>query len=313
MSEISLSLIQTFYQLGRAGSYSGAARALGLSHPAVAGQIRRLERLIGEPLVVAERGARRLQFTARGAQLYAVIGPEFDIMFSRLEVLLEKRRPLLRTGMSQGALQYLLSDVLVEFRALHPDAGLVVYERDTALADLVRQGNLDVFLTERHFGDPLVEQRLLGHYGLCLAHPVAWGAGPAPGAVRDWVAGRPFVSFEPGQTLREIAADYLGRSVSEPVVATSSASGVKRCVAVGLGFAILPDWVIESDDLRLAVTPLPEIPPVPVYFGAARVLRSSPLVEDLFRLCQSGLVGGRLRSPGMPASLVGQASRGPAS
>lgn len=289
MTKISLSLMQTFYHLGQAGSYSGAAQALGLSHPAVANQIRRLEQVIGEPLVKAERGARRLQFTARGAQLYALIKPEFDIIFTRLSVLLEKRRPMLQAGMSQGIFQYLLSDVLPEFRVLHPDAGVVIYERDTALADLVRQGRLDVFLAERHFGDPLIEQRLLGHYGLCLVHPSAWGPGPKPKTLRDWALSRPFVSFEPGQTLRELATDFLGDAVTEPVIATSSASSLKRCVALGLGYSILPDWVIEAGDQQLSTTPLPELSPVPVYFGSARMLRSVPLIEDLFRLCQSRL------------------------
>lgn len=295
MSEISLSLIQTFYHLGQAGSYSGAAKAMGLSHPAVANQIRRLERLIGEPLVEAERGARKLRFSARGAQLYAVIKPEFDIMFSRLGLLLEKQRPMLLAGMSQGILQYLISDILIDFRSLHPEAGIIVYERDTALADLVRQGKLDVFLAERHFGDPLIEQRLLGHYSLSLAYPAAWGAGPKPGQVQQWVEGRPFVSFEPGQTLREIATDYLGDAASDPVIATSSASSLRHFVQLGLGYSILPDWVIKPNDPDILVMPLPQLALVPIYFGSARMLRHIPLIEDLFRLCQTGLPN--LQSP----------------
>lgn len=297
MDDINLSLIQTFYHLGRTGSYSGAGQALNLSHPAVANQVRRLEQMLGERLVEAERGARKLRFTSRGTQLFALIKPDFDIMFSRLSVLLQKQRPMVRMGMSQGAFHHLMSRVLARFRALHPEVGIVAYERDTALADLVRQGSLDVFLAERHFGDPLVEQQLLGYYRLCLVRPVGWLEGPEPGGLHEWSVAHPFISFEPGQILRDIATDYLGRGVGrvQPIVATSSSACVKRCVADGLGFTVLPEWCIEPEDHHiLAVTPLPDLAPVPIYFGTARILRGTLLLDNLFQLCRSELVGTRL-------------------
>lgn len=291
MTDINLSLIQTFYHLGRTGTYSGAGQVLGLSHPAVANQIRRLERIIGEPLVEAEQGARRLRFTSRGQQLYALIRPELDVMLSRLDTVLQKQRPVLRMGMSQGSFHHLMARVMRPFRDLHPDVGVVVYERDTALADLVRQGSIDIFLADRHFGDPLVEQQLLGHYRLCLARPAGWHESPgsAAGAVQEWAATRPFVTFEPGQTLRDIATDYLSRgSIGiEPVISTSSSANVVRCVADGLGFAILPQWCIDPGDSRIAVSELPDLSPVAVYFGTSRIRHGAPILADLYRLCHA--------------------------
>ena len=45
-----LALLRTFVAVHRAGSFTRAARLLGLSQPAVTGQIRALERQLGRPL-----------------------------------------------------------------------------------------------------------------------------------------------------------------------------------------------------------------------------------------------------------------------
>lgn len=291
MPPISLILVQSFYQLGRTGSFSGAAQELNLSHAAVSNQVRRLEQAIGERLVEPQRGARKVQMTARGAQLYALIKPEFDVMFSRLKQVLEEGRPILRLGMSQGAFQYLIAPVLGELRALHPGTGFEIFERDTALTDLVRQGRLDAFLSERHFGDPLVEQRLLGHYGLWLVHPADWGPSPDPDDLLDWAQSRPFVTYEPGQVLRDMVRDRLGfeRAGVQPVIAASSSASVKRCVSAGLGFAILPHWALEPQDSHLRGIALPDLPQVPMYFGSARFLEDMPALQNLFALCRDKL------------------------
>jgi molybdate transport repressor ModE-like protein len=290
---ISLPLVQTFYQLGRTGSYSAAARELNLSHPSVANHIRRLEHLLGERLVVAERGARRVVLTPRGLALYELIRPEFDMMLSRLTRLMERQRPVLRIGMPQGIFHDLFPRVVRTFHETRPDVELVVYERDTALADLVRQGSLDIFIAERHFGDPIVMQQLLGRYGLSLVFPRAWGPPPKSSAVPEWARGRPFVSHEPGQTVRDIAIDFLSRTGAtvDPLISVSSSVSIKRCIAEGLGFSILPSWSVEPGNDEINAVALPELTPVSVYFGSARFLKDSELVRDFLDHCRSELFG----------------------
>lgn len=288
MTRISLTLIQTFYQLARLGSFTAAARELGVTYQAVANQVRRLEALMGERLVISEQGARKVELTPRGLALYQLIRPELDIMLSRLNLLMERGRPMLRIGMPQAVFVYLFTPVMERFRALHPGVEVVVYERDTALADLVGEGRLDLFLAERHFGDPMVIQHLIGRYPLSLAYPEAWGPPPAPGAVRVWARGRPFVSHEPGQTLRDMATDFLGGA--EPVLSTSSSVSVKRCVEEGLGFAILPAWCLQPGDRGIAALPLPDLPGVRLHFGMARFLRDMPAAADLRDLCRAHLL-----------------------
>lgn len=291
MPKISLPLVQTFYHLGRTGSYSAVARELNLSHPSVANHVRRLEHLLGDKLVVAERGARRVELTPRGLALYELIRPDFDIMLNRLERLMEKQRPVMRIGMPQGISHDLFPRIVRKFHETRPDVELVVYERDTALAELVRKGSLDIFIAERHFGDPVVVQQLLGRYSLSLIYPREWGAPPEPSDVPEWARNRPFVSHEPGQTIRDIAVGFLSRdgNIVDPLISASSGVSIKRYVEEGLGFSILPSWSVDKDNPAITAVALHDLTPVPVYFGTATFLQGSDIVRAIFNHCQAEL------------------------
>ena len=297
---VNLTLIQTFYEVGSHGSFSGAARELNISYQSAANHVRRLEQILKAKLIESEQGAKRIQLTPRGRALFNLLHPEFDIMLARLSKLLENQRSALRVGMPQAIFFYLFPDVLRIFRERHPDMEIAVAERDTVLAEMVKNGSLDICLSERHFGDPVVPQKLLGSYRLSLVFPSAWGAAPAPEDVPGWSTGRPFVTYEPGQTLRNLALDFLGRDgpAAQPAISTSGSSSVKRCVETGLGFAIIPSWCIRDDDQGLSSVKLTNLPAVGVYFGNAEFLQNHPAVRELFDICRQELVGRELDETG---------------
>lgn len=299
MAKISLTLIQTFYQVASQGSFSAAARELNLSYQSAANHVRRLEQILKDKLIDSEQGAKQVSLTPRGRALYNLLNPELDIMLERLTRLLENQRSTLRVGMPQAIFFYLFPRVLAEFRARHPEMELAVYERDTVLAELVKNGSLDVCLSERYFGDPVVPQRLLGSYRLSLVYPRAWGPPPAMDEVPAWAAGRPFVTYEPGQTLRNYAIDFLGRegSAVHPIISASGSSSLKLCVEEGLGFAIIPSWCVLPEDDRITAVKLANLPEVRVYFGSAGFLQNNPAVQQLFEICHDQLVGSVLDDP----------------
>jgi len=291
MSEVSLTLIQTFYLVARHGSYSAASRELNITYQSAANHVRRLEQIIQARLVESEQGAKRIVLTPRGRSLYNLLHPELDIMLERLSLIVERDRSLVRIGLPQAIFYYLASPVLKEFRDQFPDAEIIAYERDTVLAELVKNGSLDVCVSERYFGDPVVPQRLLGTYGLSLVYPASWGKEPRPEEVPDWARARPFVAHEPGQTLRNIALDFLNHNGVDlaPAIATSGSSSVMRCVEEGLGFAILPSWCIDPDDDRLRSVTLDQLQRVKVYFGEAQYLERNIYVMALFDIFRKQL------------------------
>jgi molybdate transport repressor ModE-like protein len=299
MAGISLTLIQTFYQVARHGSFSGAARELNLSYQSAANHVRRLEQLLKDKLIDSEQGAKRIALTPRGRALYNLLHPELDIMLERLGKLIENQRSSVRVGMPQAIFFYLFPKVLARFRERFPEIEFAVYERDTVLAELVKNGSLDVCISERYFGDPVVPQRLLGSYRLSLVYPRAWGAPPDPAEVPPWADGRPFITYEPGQTLRNLAIDFLGRDGAsvQPVITASGSSSVKRCVEEGLGFSIIPSWCVQPEDDTITSVRLVNLPEVRVYFGSAGFLQKHPTIQQLFEDCLRELVGTVLDPP----------------
>lgn len=298
MPEINLTLIQTFYLVARHGSYSAAARELNLSYQSAANHVRRLEQVMQERLIESDQGAKRIRLTPRGTALYNLLHPELEIMLERLSLVVSSQRTVLRIGLPQAIFFYLLPAVLAQFRETYPDVEIVAYERDTALAELVKNGSLDVCISERFFGDPVVPQSLLGTYQLSLVYPAAWGPPPVPAQIPSWSRGRPLVTYEPGQTLRNMAIDFLARGggQTEPSISTSGSSSVKKCVENGLGFAIIPSWCVTTQDSGLTQVKIDVLPPVKVYFGRALFMAKNVYVQALQEQCRISLVGTALES-----------------
>lgn len=299
MAKISLTLVQTFYHVARYGSFSAAARELNLSYQSAANHVRRLEQILKNKLIESEQGAKRITLTPRGRALYNLLHPELDIMLERLTTLIENQRSALRVGMPQAIFFYLFPKVLARFREAFPEMEFSVYERDTVLAELVKNGSLDVCISERYFGDPVVPQRMLGSYRLSLVFPRAWGDVPAQEDIPAWAADKPFVTYEPGQTLRNVSVDFLGREgrAVHPAISTSGSSSVKLCVEEGLGFSIIPSWCVAADDDKVASLRLTSLPEIRVYFGSAGFLQTHPMVQQLYEDCQRELVGPVLDPP----------------
>ncbi|GAA3225747.1 LysR family transcriptional regulator [Streptomyces thermocoprophilus] len=71
-----LDLVATFLEIYRRGSLTGAARALGLSQPAVSGQLVRLEEQVGGTLFTRSRNGA--EPTPRAHELARRVGPHLD-------------------------------------------------------------------------------------------------------------------------------------------------------------------------------------------------------------------------------------------
>ena len=288
MQNVSLTLIQTFFAVAQTGSYSAAARALSMSYQSVTNHVRRLELLLGETLVQSDQGGKSITLTARGHHLHTLLQPEIEPLLTRLNLILDTERPVIRLGLPQAVFFYLLPDILRAFQALHPQVEVQAFERDTGLVTMLQNGSLDVCITDRFFGDAVVPQHLICKASLALVYPSAWGAPPLAAEVAAWALSRPLIAYEPGQHLRTLTLDYLRHEGQTPriAVSTSGSSSVKRCVQAGLGFAIMPSWCVEGQEDGLTVLNLSDtLPQVPLYFGEADFLKANPYVQTLRRLC----------------------------
>jgi molybdate transport repressor ModE-like protein len=287
--KIDVSLLQTFHLVAKTGSFSAAARELNISYQSAANHVRRLEQLYGKRLVEAEKGSRQVTLTAPGRALQATLGAELDTILARIGLLMRDVHSVMRIGVPQALFHHFFPQVVADFRTRNPDTRLTFFERDTALEPMMRSGELDACISERYFGDPGISQILLGEYQLSLVIPAAWNVSAGGPAGLAALADRPFITYEPGQTIRSRAQDFLTAAFGRPPNIVTSASGstsLMALVRVGVGYAVVPEWMVPSGNSEVVSEDLDELQRVKVYFGCSAFLTDDPLIVDIRETCR---------------------------
>lgn len=133
-----LSALRAFEATAQGKSFSAAARALNVTHAAVAQQVRSLEAHLGTALVV--RDGRALGLTAEGAELAAALTDGFGLIQTGVEAAQAggANRPLVVTLTPSFALQWLMPRMGDFWRRL-PDLA-VTLQPDHRIIDLRREG-----------------------------------------------------------------------------------------------------------------------------------------------------------------------------
>jgi DNA-binding transcriptional LysR family regulator len=138
--------IAIFTHVARAGSFSAAARRLGISKSKVSTQVADLEHKLGVQLI--QRTTRSLSLTEAGNLLY-VQGEELlrdaEQAVSSVHNLNDATRGVLKVGISQSFGTMHIIPALPDFMARHPDLELQVSLLDHKV-DVVSEG-LDLLLT----------------------------------------------------------------------------------------------------------------------------------------------------------------------
>lgn len=254
----------TFHAVAVLGSFSAAARHLGITQPAVTQQVRRLERDLGLPLF--DRAGRRAALTHAGQTLetYAQrLVRLLDAAHEALESLAGVRTGHLRVGASRTAGSYYIAGLLDRFKLRYPGVrvSLSVGNSETVLArvlDLSLDAGLIAGPCEdpRVVSIPFVRDRLL--VIAAPGHPLS-GA-PAIG-IED-LAGYAWISREPGSRTRRLIERALAAHGLEihPTMELESNEAIKSAVADGIGIGIMAQAAVARDLAagRLAGRPLRE-------------------------------------------------------
>jgi molybdate transport repressor ModE-like protein len=151
--------LQLLGEVQRAGSLAGAARALGVSPPAVSQQVARVEGELGAAVV--SRGSRGASLTELGAALAQhglAITEQVEAAAEASDRLLGRHARRLRVGAVASTVQPILADALATIRLRYPDSELSVVEvgSDTGV-DLVADGDLDLALVAGYGSSPFRE------------------------------------------------------------------------------------------------------------------------------------------------------------
>lgn len=162
----SLTALRAFAATAELRNFSQAARALSVTHAAVAQQVRALEDALGRPLV--QREGRGVSLTTDGEQLAEALGEGFGAIQRGLEALRagEADRPVRVTLTASFAAQWLMPR-LKDFWLLHPDIGLSMHP-DSKVVDLHRE-RMDLAIRYGNGDWPGVEAQYLTSARLVIA------------------------------------------------------------------------------------------------------------------------------------------------
>ncbi|MBI2467073.1 MAG: LysR family transcriptional regulator [Candidatus Rokubacteria bacterium] len=251
--------LRIFHALATTGSFTGAARRLGISQPAVTIQVRDLEQASGVRLI--DRRARRVSLTDAGRALLRVTEKIFALVDEAEAVLAQAGGAItgtLRISASGTAGGYYLPALLTAFRARYPEVRVVLEISNSRRvleqvgrfeADLGVFGAPDSTAPLAVPGDPALVAHAFVREPLVVAVPPrhAWARRRAV-RVGD-LTGQPLVLREPGSATRRVLETHLESAGAAPrvVMELGSNEAIKRAVEAGVGLAVLGARVVARE------------------------------------------------------------------
>ena len=250
-----LQRLAVFESAGRLGSFTAAAKELGMTQPAITRQIRSLERSLGAELF--HRTSNRSELTDVGHRLRGHIAAGFDVIEAGLAELAEHAGTFVLAAHPGIAQQWIVPRIDGLHEALGDrDLRLWLFDRDSEIADggfdaAIRVGTGDFpgqssHLLFRELVVPVASPSFAEHHGL------------SPRSTAEEVYGAPFVHMDDGDrpwmtwdnwlasfgiTLRRQPGRVLWHNY--PMVLQQALAGR----GVALGWRPLIDELVDGDAL----------------------------------------------------------------
>lgn len=267
--DLEIVLLRSFVAAVRAGSISRAAAALGQTQPGLSQQLRRLESVVGQPLL--HRSPSGVSPTRAGEQLL----PYADRILSLAAQALTGTGRALTGHCGVGLLEDLaasqLPQALADLARLHPGATLeVLCVSKAAMRKAYDEGRVHLVLDEAP--DVPSPPRWT------VRRPLGWAIGQGVDVTADPL---PVVLFSNLCAWRTAAIEALNRDGRQWRVAFESNSlvGVLAALRAGLGVAVLMPANLDPAMACHDPAALPALPDVE--FGLARHPRTDgdPLID----------------------------------
>lgn len=298
MSRPTLLHLETALCVARIGSFSGAARKLNATQPAISARVRELEAALGYRLFT--RRGQRMELTVKGRQFLEQVEPPF----SRLQDIIHAREsPVpasIRLGCGHIAMSIWLGKVIGRMQSsntqlrLHISIGI-----STVLIPLLQQDRLDIAVTAGRIDYPGLHAERLGRRstGVWVTTPDRWEkyAPYARSAERPQLAD--LINRGPVWT-----PPMTSRLYAEQSEILRDHGGDLRNINTCDDSRVVADMIQNSSGLgcvqhvlvkeRLACGALIEVPGLPVipdsdYYFVWRDAELSPVVHTLIQLAKA--------------------------
>lgn len=258
----------TFSTAAERGTFTGAAKALGLTQAAISQRIQVLEKLLKKSLF--DRRGGRVSLTEAGRQLYAYAQRINDLHREAREEITGRELPLageLEIAASSVPGEHLLPILLTGFSRKYPLLRVRATVSDSlAVIRQVEHGEVTVGLVGRKIEKPHLEFRYLARDRMVLVAPPGHPLARKRKVTVDQLAAYPVVLREAGSGIRhcfEKALEQEGRSLAELRVTLELGSNeaIKAAVRRSVGVAVLSVYAVhkELEAGHLLALPLQDI------------------------------------------------------
>lgn len=252
----SLSALRAFEATARLGSFSAAARALNVTHAAIAQHVRGLEAEFGQELVF--RSGSGMELTDAGRNFAQTLNDGFSSIVQGVRQLRDIResRPL-RVTLTYAFAENWLMPRLGAFWSSHPDIPLALVPSQVSV-DLRREG-FDIGLRYGQGSWPGIDAELLVSAAFMIVGTPELLKGVSPSNV-DQLCALPWLVDE-GWPEQRLLMTSLG-VIEERAHISSFATYPMTLAAVraGMGVSVLKRPMVEADLASGALMSLQELP-----------------------------------------------------
>lgn len=250
--------LEYFVEVARQGSFTRAARKVGIVQPALSQQIKRLEEEFGTPLFVRDR--RQARLTPAGDTLLEHARQLLSLAQHARESIVGLAR-LKHGRLSIAAIPavsaFYLPAQINRFRRKHPGIELVILEESsTGVAEWVANGTAELGFMQLPEADARLDIRELLTEPHEVLVPVRHPLAGARSISLKQLADEPFIQYR--GKVRDAVAQACREAGFAPRIAcaTSELATVHALAEAGLGIAVLPRMAIPSSLRRVKSVPL---------------------------------------------------------
>jgi DNA-binding transcriptional LysR family regulator len=245
-----ISVLQIFVEVVRQGSFAAVARDRNIDPSSVSRTIAGLEAELGVRLL--QRTTRQLSPTEAGMSYFARIEPLVEEIQQATDIATDV------SGQPKGTLRVTASGsfglkcivpLLPKFEQLYPELTMDLLLTDAVVDLFAERIDVAVRLGLMEDSTLIAEHLMPTHYAVCASPGYLKKSGKLKHP-NDLASHNCLLFPLAGFRSRWIFQDQQGELSEIPVsgrTIISSAIGLQQCAIAGMGLALLPNWLVDSD------------------------------------------------------------------
>ncbi len=254
-TDFDLHQLSHFLAVAKAGNFTRAAEAVGLSQPALSRSVQKLEKIVGEPLFERQ---------PRGVKL-SEIGSFFLVRAKKIRDLVDDTFAELNEASDRGEIRlaviptiapFLLPTVLRKFSRRHPEIKIQVQEDTTQnILRLCKDGEIDLAIVALPITEKYLEVEPLFEDELILVLPKGHALEGKKKIRLSDIQEYPFITLDEQHCLSDNIAEFCKRQSFAPITIerTNQLATIQELVSLQHGISIIPAMAQRLDKSKRRV------------------------------------------------------------